>query len=373
MWSHVASAGVSVLKRAVDDGSDGPQGPNTKLPPLAWALIFLVTLLFLPAFFVTSYTLKQVYPTLAIIENPNPAVYEAVNADDNDAAPAPAYDGADAAHAGSDAAATAATSKPVTASFRRTHRVLRAASGWRGSFRGVGLAIIIAVASGVVSVVFSVLPFVPTFVGSLLTMLALVQLHTAWVHAVIRATPSTLPFRQSLPPFRRTFEATCVPVFLLWLANGVTALAAFGIAKAVGLPQWRDHVSQPGDLAGYSAGELIWKTIVVVLVAIVLVFLIVIPANVVLVRVQASLLPADVDTVVPFDRSFNGTVEPAVVDSRGYVTVRDAFRTFTRASWKRLLVLYVKAYLVTIVVDVVYAAILIPIVVFTSKKTTPVV
>lgn len=73
-----------------------------------------------------------------------------------------------------------------------------------------------------------------------------------------------------------------------------------------------------------------------------------IPAYVVLIRVQASLLPADADTIVPFDRSFNGRIEPVVVGGRGYATVRDAWASFSKSAWRRIVMLEVKVIAITI-------------------------
>lgn len=46
--------------------------------------------------------------------------------------------------------------------------------------------------------------------------------------------------------------------------------------------------------------------------------------------------------MMPFDRSFQGRVQPAVVDGKGYATITDAWTTYSRAAWRRLLVLSAK-------------------------------
>ncbi|KJR83150.1 uncharacterized protein SPSK_04348 [Sporothrix schenckii 1099-18] len=328
--SHLqyAAVGLAVLKRSMGNNPDEPdqntpEAPNYKLPPLTWGLVFLITLLFVPAFLFTSYSLKSVYTTLAIVENPTPAA------------------------------------------IRRTYKLLRAANGWRGNYRGFWLAVLIFILAAVGTFAVAAIPFVPSFVAALIVALGLVQLQTAWVHTVIRATPSSTPVWRNLPPFRRTFEATSIPTFLQWAAGVVTTLVSVLLTKALDLPQ---HHSGPSyEVPAYSH-DLIWKAIVLFVVALVLVFALSIPANVILVRVQASLLPPDEETVVPFDRSFNGTVEPAVVGGRSYVTIRDAFRTFSRASWKRVYLLYIKLQVLSIIVNVVYLAIVVPLVVLTSSK-----
>ncbi|CAK7197590.1 hypothetical protein SEUCBS139899_000238 [Sporothrix eucalyptigena] len=373
---HIAVVGLSVLKRSLSSNTDSPdtpdtpQGPTYNLPPLTWGLIALITLIFVPAFLYVSYTVKSVYTTLAIVENPNPAAYEAVANEENDAAPAAVPSADDAVAADEEAVAdVAGPAKPVTASLRRTYKLLRAANGWRGNYRGFWLAVLIFILSAVGTLVLSAIPFLPPLLAGLIISLALVQLQAAWVHTVIRANPSsTSIFRGGLPPFRRTFEATSIPTFLLWVANVAVTLVSVAVTHALKLDDY--DVRNPNNVPQYTP-DMIWKTIIVFLVAIVLVFTLTIPANVVLIRTQASLLPPDEDTIVPFDRSFNGTVEPAVLGGRTYVTIKDAFRTFSRASWKRVILLYIKLHVLSILVNVLYVAIIVPVVLFTNTKADP--
>ncbi|CAK7225914.1 hypothetical protein SBRCBS47491_006049 [Sporothrix bragantina] len=369
MSSHYqfTAMGLSVLRRSLEsnpdtpDTPDTPHGPTYNLPPLTWGLVALITLVFLPAFLYVSYTVKSVYTTLAIVENPSPAAYEAVASDETDAAPA-AVDGADEEVA-------AASNKPVTASLRRTYKLLRTVNGWRGNYRGFFLAVLIFILSAVGTLVLSAIPFLPPLVAGLIVSLALVQLQAAWVHTVIRANPSsTSIFRGGLPPFRRTFEATSIPTFLLWAANIVVTLVSMVVTRALKLDTY--DIRNPNTVPQFSP-DMIWKTIVVFLVAVMLVFLLTLPANVILIRVQASLLPPDEDTVVPFDRSFNGTVEPAVVGGRSYVTIKDAFRTFSRASWKRIIILYIKLHVLSILVNALYVAAIVPVALWANRKADP--
>jgi hypothetical protein len=70
------------------------------------------------------------------------------------------------------------------------------------------------------------------------------------------------------------------------------------------------------------------------------------PAHVLLVRAQASLLPEADEPIVPFDRSFGGRVTPLAAGGPGYATLRDAWFSFPRAAWRRLLILYCKVALI---------------------------
>lgn len=86
----------------------------------------------------------------------------------------------------------------------------------------------------------------------------------------------------------------------------------------------------------------------------------IIPAKVILVRIQASLLPVEDNPIVPFDRSFQGKVEPTVVDGRGYATISDAWSTLSMAGWRRIIILNLKIVFVTLAVIVMATAVIIP-------------
>lgn len=196
----------------------------------------------------------------------------------------------------------------------------------------------------------------PRQVGFLLATLATVQLSTAWTHIVI-TVPSALPFWKRLPAFGKTFKATWLPVSAYWLAVQVTMDVPMLIARAFGLSQW--DPANPSYVPAYGA-HAVWQTLLVMFVALAGIMLLIIPAQVILIRVQASLLPADADTIVPFDRSFGGKIEPEVVTGRGYVDFQTAWVTFERASWIRLYKLLGKILVVELVAYLLFCAIMIP-------------
>jgi hypothetical protein len=254
----------------------------------------------------------------------------------------------------------------TTSSLRATNRLLYSVGGWRASFRGFFCALAIGIATTFLAGVFSAIPWIGSFVGTLLAALALVQLETAWVHIAI-SSPSQLPFYKRLPPFKKTFEATCFPVLGLWAAQSVLQFTPVAMAVAFNLPIWKP-TDDPTEVPRYDR-SVAWKGPLIGLAVLVISLLLVLPARVALVRVQASLLPPEEDPIVPFDRSFDGKVEPSVVGGKGYVTVRDALATFPRSSWIRLYVLIFKTFLVTLAVWAVFMAVIIPEVVFMGQKS----
>lgn len=295
-----------------------------------------------------------------MVENSNPPAYERVSlnedtesfAEDNAAAP-PAGEGA-------------TPPKPISASLRALQRLLYGVGGWRGNFRGIWCFIVYAISVSAVGGFFSAIPFVPSFVGTLVASLALVQLSTAWTHIVL--TPShAAPFYRRLPPLKKTFEATCFPVLTLWLATTLASTGPMFVAYLLGLPIW--DAEHPNEVPTYHLSDS-WKASVVALLALVIYAVAVIPAYVALVRVQASLLPPEEDTIVAVDRTFGNSVEPAIVGGKGFVTMKDAFRTVSRESWIRIYVLNVKVIAVSIAIHFLMFAILLPQVILMSKTTT---
>lgn len=303
-----------------------------------------------------SYTLGDIVPVLAMIEDPAPPAYEPVSLNDDDAQSLP-DDAAAAATVTADEAG-AVSAAPVTSSLRTTLRTLRSVGGWKSFLRGFGCRVAAGLATSFVYGLM-VSAYVPRLIAGPACAVALIQLHTAWVHVVISA-PSPLPFWRRLPPFRRVFNAAALPFLAYFLALEVSTFVPQLLARVLGLMQWDKHTDQPGMVVPYPDGSDAWKAVVVFVVMAALRVFLAIPAHVVLTRVQASLLPEEDETIVAFDRSFRGRVEPAVVGGKGYVSPLDAWRTFSRASWVRLVKLYAKLFVVGLAVTFAWALVVVP-------------
>lgn len=245
---------------------------------------------------------------------------------------------------------------PITSSFRATLRLLRSHGGVAAFFRALGCFvfqfIIHAFVAGIFMGVFGAW-FSP--VGSLIASLLLVQYSTAWVHIVM--TPhSPLHFWKRLPAFRSTFKATWRPVLLFWFSGHLAAWAPWLIAVIL---RFDIPSLGPGHQFNVPTKSDNVKGLITLLLSIVVQLFVVMPAYVSLIRVQASLLPDTQETIIPFDRTFQGKVEPAVVSGLGYVSLTDAWTTFSRASWRRLVILYVKIMAASVGVSFVILAIFI--------------
>lgn len=361
MYSHIAALSGAVVKRAAEVRmSDGVgnggnnNGATAQLPGWAVIVFFADFLVFAPVLLYIGYSLAHIYPTLAIVEDPQPPAYTAVSlsADSLSTTIGAGEDGAPAVN--SNKADQDQEPPLTTTSLRRINRLLYATAGWTANFRGLGCALALDIASLFCGSVFA--SVLPRTLGVLVAALATVQLHTAWTHIVV-TTPSPERFWRRLPPFGKTFRATWFPVAAYWAASQFTAFVPVVLAAALGLSQWDPH--RPTEVPQYSA-HAVWQSLFVLLATLASAVCLVLPAQVILVRVQASLLPADADTIVPFDRSFGGAVEPEVVTGKGYVDFVTAWKTFGRASWLRLLKLMGKIVAVALAVYVVFLAIVVP-------------
>lgn len=224
----------------------------------------------------------------------------------------------------------------MTASLRRVHALVKSIDGWRSVLRGLLPLLVADAATSLLRIIIAA-PLAPIYLAPLASIpahLALVQLHTVWLHVVI-TPPSSVPFWKRLVPFGKVFRATVRPIILYALAKEIARgvpvlvfLVAFGNAKT-GINPFAALVLAPLFF-------VLW-------------FFVELPAQIALVRIQASLLPPDEDSIVPFDRSFGGRVNPLfMVGNEGaegektVATLRDIWETISKAAMWRVAKLVIK-------------------------------
>lgn len=154
-------------------------------------------------------------------------------------------------------------------------------------------------------------------------------------------------------PFKYTFIATWKPTVLFWAVTQLIQALYYPISLAFGIGRNVSYTDVPKQSEA-------WRGLAAIVFLILVQIFVMIPAYVILVRVQASLLPEDTETIVPFDRSFNGHIEPAVIGGRGHATVRDAWVSFSKPAWRRVMILYVKLTAIIISSTIILGAIIIP-------------
>jgi hypothetical protein len=227
--------------------------------------------------------------------------------------------------------------QPITASFRRTIKHLQSKGGFRARFRGfsifIAYVLLVQWVSGMLGI------FLPFLVAPIVATVIFAQLSLAWTHIVI-SDPNPQPWYRRVPSIK-TWKKVAGP----------TAIVSVAEQAAIVLPAYLaatyEFVGNPDDFANTTNAErriMALKGLSVVALSIVLAVLIVIPANVSLIRVQASLLPDDVESIVPFDRSFGGKVIPEIVGGSGVIGMLDAWKTFDWNARVRLVKAYAKVF-----------------------------
>jgi len=179
---------------------------------------------------------------------------------------------------------------------------------------------------------------------------------TAVVHQMIAAPGTAVSADGTLSPHRRNlfahvraarragaFRTTALP----HMAVTAGAVALFAAPRAVSALLHAAQQAVPG-----MAWTRAWDAALVLSVAGTAVALLaaLVPAHIALVRLQASLLPADVDPVVPFDRSLGG---------RQVRDMRAAWASFDRAGVLRVLVVYLKFVAMEAAVSVLFVGLLV--------------
>ncbi|GKT56716.1 hypothetical protein ColTof4_08740 [Colletotrichum tofieldiae] len=271
---------------------------------------------------------------------------------------------------------------PLVVSLRSMVMRLHESSGWVASFRGVLVFSMIWLFHLLVKIVYNIVTrttvsegkwtYSPSLDSDLSTgfpalglSLAFVQLNAHWVHTIITAPAPfdaysimhrvgslrsirllfmggwTIPhllleafrsFCKRLPPFTETFHATAMPVALQWFASNVASWIDGRTRHALGVVQI-DSVVEPGRAR---------RAVIALAVSYGTYLVLVVPTQIVLFRIQASMLPEHDKSIVPFRRTFRRFVEPKCIGGTGYLSMGDAWRSFSRRSWRRLATLYTK-------------------------------
>ncbi|RYP69654.1 hypothetical protein DL769_005224 [Monosporascus sp. CRB-8-3] len=358
-----AAAAAGLYKRANFDASDllgaiakrsaesGEQDLLLRIHNALTGLAVINTIVWLPVLILLCYTVGTLFPTLAIVEDESPPPsYERVSLKED----VEENDGAEKVKAGfGEEEGGLPRSRPVTSGFFAIFRLLHSIGGWRSLFRGFWCATAASAATFLIAFAVSAIPYVPDAVSLTVGSLATVQLSAAWLHIVITA-PSPQPFWRRLPGLGAALRATALPTLVATVAVLLAYELPAPLLHAMGFETVEGPL--PGTIVS-ADGSSLAKILAVVLVELLILHFLSVPASIVLLRCQASLLPAEdaSRTVVPFDRAFGLEGENGPRE-RGYVTMLEAWRTFSRAAWRRLVVLYVKITLFIFAVETVIMA-----------------
>ncbi|KAJ7859797.1 hypothetical protein B0H14DRAFT_3863955 [Mycena olivaceomarginata] len=269
------------------------------------------------------YTLGDVVASLAMVESPSTtAIVEQklpAYADEEPLIP----------HADIDVEIIVINRKPITASLSTTLRHLRRVGGFFARWRGLGIRILYSFAYALVSSILSstlgTLIFGRTLFGntvvSILTSLLLVRVHILWTHTMI-AHPTT---RSVLQRIQATF------------------LVPLGVAHLLDLSIFFDNALlavQQDDRTALASLAL--RVLAVPTTAALIALFVLLPASATLTRIEAALLPADLQPIVSFDRAaLVGSIDLTARGSSRALFVA-AWRSFDGAARVCMLKLYAK-------------------------------
>lgn len=240
-----------------------------------------------------------------------------------------------------DVETSAIKQKTITSSIRDTIRHLHQIAGFRARWRGLALFLCYNLAFSLISAFIGGLTFfLPLFlsalVSALVASLVLARWSTAWTHIVI-SEPSAKPWYRRVPGWK-SWKNVWLPIVI----NSVTERLTYTL-PALTLAAFELIPDAQGKMKGNKSAPLIIAQLFAVFaVGLVTYVALDLPSKVALVRVQASMLPEEDESIVPFDRSFGGKVVPAILGGSGAISFADSWRTFDREARFRVLKLVAK-------------------------------
>ncbi|KAF2735307.1 hypothetical protein EJ04DRAFT_465045 [Polyplosphaeria fusca] len=336
---------VSLLKRAIQDGPE-----QIEIPKWGVAVLVVTFLCFFVSLSSLEYTLRDVVATLAMVETPSAAITVSPS---EESAPKDVKEGL----LETGPTITLVHQKPITSSIRGTIRHLLSVAGWTSRWRGLLSFIFYYLCFAVTTNIFDSL--IPRFVPGRVVLIAaisgalLANVHAAWTHKVI-AVPAEKRFQLfKRIPARSTWKHLALPAAINAAAVYVSVYIAQGWMVLLRL----DRVGHE-NLEKYTCAQwtsLAVRAVSVIVIGFALAIFIIVPARVTQIRVEASILPEEVDTIVPFDRTFDGKVVPKILGGTGCVAFLDAWRSFNWEARRRLIKLYVKMYAIVTAFTIVFA------------------
>jgi hypothetical protein len=344
----MAFGAASIVRRGVEvthaTFSNPPNGEQPKMPRISiWAsLLVLFTFLgFCAVFFAVQYCYGTVVGTLTMIESNQADAYVAVDTlpsnDDDDNMPKAA-----SSEPLLEPEVLLVKNTPITSSIRRTINHLRARFGYLSAFRGLNLFICLSFARLFIIQFFGIPAFMNNWIGfciaSVLADVVLSRWLMTWIHIVI-SEPTQAKWWKRAPPINSWVKIAPAVALASAAAQFATVMPiilglSFGTFKRMRHPEFQPS---RGELGAACAQSLF-----VVILTIVFAILVQLPTSVMLVRVAASMLPEENETVVPFDRSFDGKVTPAIIGGQGKIGMVEAWKSFDWSSRVRLVKLMAK-------------------------------
>jgi len=295
-------------------------------------LVALTAFVWVIASVTTEYTFSGLIPALVMVESTQATLYEPLGkSDDPDAILGSKFE----------PELLLVKQAPITSSFRSTLRHLRSIGGFRSRFRGFRIFAVTHVAAIWINQwISALLPFLPIGSAEIVTAVLLANLSMAWTHIVI-SSPSEKAWFRRLPSVQ-AWKKVAGPTAICAFAEQFAVLLPLGLVTWMGL----DNISRDDGkkMSKHDLTVVNLKALTIILITLCLAVLVSFPVKVALTRVQASLLAEDQETVVPFDRTFNGKVS----EFDGVIGLVEAWKTFQPSSRMRLMKTYIKSFFIQV-------------------------
>jgi len=339
--SHPHTATFAKRAVAVQYG----EGEKIEVPTWGVVVIYVTILLASVAVSLISYMLNEVVTTLCMVESPvaaitvSPSEYEPSN-----------KDGEKEGLLETGPTITLVHQKPITSTIRGTLRHLVANAGRCARFRGFRIHALYSVLASLVATFFGgALPDVPgmAVLSAGITGAVLANVHAAWTHKVVG-----MPTKQSIwqrIPSKSHWKTLAVPAAIASVMPYISMYLTIGVGMLLGLHKLEnENITTCSQWMG-----LIARFATIVVFAVTCTIFLCLPAMVTLVRIEASILPEDQDTIVPFDRTFGGKVVSQMMGGTGVVGFLDAWRSFNWEARRRLIKLFAKTFFIMMAIMVV--------------------
>lgn len=236
-------------------------------------------------------------------------------------------------------------SKPITAKIRTTMKHLRTKAGPWSRFRGLHIYMIyhflFFVSYACLQSLFG-LVYIPRAFAAITTHAIMSQWGLMWTQVVISA-PSTQPGYKRIPTFA-TAKLVLLPTVIFAGAEQLVIFVSRDLLKSFDLHRYVRNPELINNLSPDSQRKALAQISTIGLISAIAGILVLFPAYVALTRVYASALPEQDESIVPFDRTFGGRVQPRSEGGDGIISMLDAWRTFDWAARVRLIKLYVKIF-----------------------------
>ncbi|KAL3421124.1 ubiquitin conjugating [Phlyctema vagabunda] len=300
-----------------------------EVPKGSAVLMGTTVLVFLVMISLAEYTFARLIPTLMMVESPQAVLFEPLSSEDPDKT----------SKGQAELDLFLVKPQPITTTFRSTLKHLRARAGRASRFRGFASFLVYTFATQHLAFFLSA-SALPGCVPPVVAAVVCAQLSMLWTHVVI-TEPSTKRWYQRIPSFQ-SWKKVAGPTAILAIAEQLSYILPAYLFVSYGLDDMTPQTAT--ELSKTACHMVVIQGFSVVLLSAALSFLIVVPANVSLTRVQASLLAETEDTIVPFDRTFGGKVTSESMGTAGLVGMLEAWKTFDWNSRARLLKAYAKAF-----------------------------